>query len=89
MVKSTLKRFGSIKPSSGLHDGEKLLLEQRWSPVILIKHQSPPDSLGIGINQLNYRKQNLTLATDFQGYIGIVIVVGNGHDDTSSNPGRD
>ena len=30
MFKSTLKRFGFIKPSSGLYDGEKLLLEQRW-----------------------------------------------------------
>ena len=28
--KSTLKRFGFIKPSSGLFDGEKLLLEQWW-----------------------------------------------------------
>ena len=30
MIKSTLKRFGFIKPSSGLYDGEKFLLEQRW-----------------------------------------------------------
>ena len=25
-----VKRFGFIKPSSGIYDGEKLLLEQRW-----------------------------------------------------------
>ena len=30
MIKSTLKRFGFIKPSSGLYDGEKLLLEHVW-----------------------------------------------------------
>ena len=33
-VKAILERFGFIKPSSGLYDGEKLLLEQGW---ILIK----------------------------------------------------
>ena len=33
MVKSRLKRFGFIKPLSGLYDGEKLLLE--WQSMLL------------------------------------------------------
>ena len=37
MVKSTLKRFGFIKPSSGLYDGEKLLLDGCFTIIILIK----------------------------------------------------
>ena len=37
VVKSTLKRFGLIKTSSGLYDGKKLLLEQRW--IFLLKQR--------------------------------------------------